>query len=1135
FSALFELRRSKEQTAVNVLNTALITSRFFEQNRIYRSKFGVFEFGVKVGIGFGHCYSGIVGSCTEKSYYFSGPAVDLCAMAEHNAEKGDVWISGSAFKFLKTYIKSSKTNSISGHVFYRVDKVKPLKPETETYKTKRSEKELIHTLAGRPESEFPVGEFRNIISVFISFEGNVDLQELMEYIYKLKDDYGSSHPVIDFGDKGGNILLFFGAPVSFENNSFRALSLILKILEFAAGDFKLRAGLAKGVVYCGFNGSDLRNEFTCLGNTVNQSARFMMKADWGQIFIDQELAREKNFVAEHIDDIQYKGRKGLIPTYRLIRKIDLKDIFFKGGFVGRKRQKRRIKKFLDPLFIKKDAGTLYIDGEAGIGKSRLVNQIRREILNSKDTDKKKIEWLYFVCDDVIKDPYNPLKYFFKRYFDLKDGDRPEKNLAKFFSELKYELKEHREYLAFFLDLPVDKSIILSQDSVERQNNIILALLAFFKAVIERSPVVFEIDNAAFIDQYSLEFFQRLAFETKRDPTAFIFNCRYKDNGDRFDFGLVKQKRLKLKELSMADLGELVEDRLKTNKIPAKTFRLIKQKSAKNPFFAEQIIHFLEDNSILDKKFNIISEKEIPSGLEQIVIARVDKLSAELKEILKTASVQGNEIMISILTDLFKNKYGSLNKYFKMLESEDIWILFNEFTYLFKMSVMRDVIYQMQLKKTLRKIHDLTGKSIENLFKKEIDRYYSTLAFHFDNAENIEKALKYHKKAGYKLRDAYQNKAASEHFDRWTELFLSKYKNELGESELTKEGKRYIDQLIEVCLLRFHFHFAIFQDMNTGSTIIDELLKLYGSTKNDLLRALIKIDHANLLSYQGKTEEANSNLNTSRVILEKLEDNARLTVVNLAMGKNFMATGNFDKALEFYNKGLTHAKKVKKPVQRAKMISMAYGDIGVVYDYSGDFEKALKYYHQQLEICEKHNLKMEKAAVIGNIGVIYHLKGDLITAKTFYEEKLNISNELGKINEVASALNNIGYLYKDRSNYSKALKYFKKSRTISRGLKDNLSIANSTINIGHVYKMQNDYQRSEKEFLDAIEISERFEYKHLIAEGMTELADLYFQICDRKKAEEYCQKGLRNAKDIGFGEYIEKGEALLKKIKKDEKL
>ena len=1132
FTAIFELKTDKGSVAANVLQAALITNNFFEENKIYSSRFGDFEFGVKVGIGYGECVCGIAGSDKEKTYYFSGNAVDLCAMAEHNAEKGQIWASESAFSDMREKVTEFSQSELYRLKFFRIIKTSVFKTDRSGYVPKVFDKELVHTMAGKKEVEFPVGEFRDVISVFISFQGNAELSSLMETVYKLKDMYGGSHPVLDFGDKGGNILLFFGAPVSYENNSFRALSFIMR-LRYSASGFDIRAGMARGIVYCGFNGSELRNEFTCLGNTVNQSARFMMKAAWGQVLTDRDLSGEKQFWFSDLGALEYKGREGLIPTYALEGKTEVKEVFFKGSFVGREKELSKLRKYLKPLDNGRNGGIIYIDGEAGSGKSRLTNHIRLEY--EKNRTRQPVKWFYFSCDDIIREPYNPFKYFFNRYFDLED-DAEEQNTEKFDQKFKAilerteskkqksVLESRRDYIAYFLKLKVNDPSILLEEPNERQNSVAMAITDFFRTFTERSALVFEIDNGSSIDQDSLKLISRIAGALKRSPFAVIFNCRFKDNGEAYNYSFSKQKRIKLNKFTKSEFKDLVKDRLKLKTLPKDTLSILEEKSRFNPLFLEQIAIYITDNSVLDSKNRIKDPANLPVGMNQIILARIDKLKTNLREIIKTASCIGNEIALDLLSYLFRNKYSDISAYLTDLEKEDIFILFSEMSYLFKYGVIRDVVYNIQLKKVLRELHGEIGEAIENLHTKNIENYYSILAYHYENAENAEKALLYHEKAGYQAKDNYHNDQALYHFDR-AAYFIS-VKNGITEDEWVvkykeldrNEMKRYI----EINLRKFHFYFVFNQNIEASSRIIDKIIFLADNVGDDSLISNILVEKSLLLANKGDYKESNKNLLKSIGIFKRLGIYNKISLAFNTLGKNHMTIGEIKQANDYYDQGLNYAKQIENDSERERIESKLYGDIGVMYDYSGDFEKALDFYSRQLAISEKQNLKIDKASALGNIGVVYHLTGNLSKAREFYEEKLRISEELGRRLDIAQILNNLGFLYKDLNNLKKAIKFHKQSYSISQELNDYNTMASSSINLGHVYKAQEEYKKAEKAYSNGIALSDRYGLKHNLAEGMIELSDLYFRTENRDSALKYLKRGLATAEEIGFAEYIEKG-------------
>jgi len=146
FTALFEPGDDPNKTAVNVLDSAVITNRFFAENNIFKSKFGDFEFGVKVGLAYGECSCGIVGSEDERTYYFSGSAVDLCAMAEHNASKGDIWMSETIFPFIKEYLSGTEESELYGLKFYKAVRINQFEAEIKKYKAAEFDKKHIYRL-----------------------------------------------------------------------------------------------------------------------------------------------------------------------------------------------------------------------------------------------------------------------------------------------------------------------------------------------------------------------------------------------------------------------------------------------------------------------------------------------------------------------------------------------------------------------------------------------------------------------------------------------------------------------------------------------------------------------------------------------------------------------------------------------------------------------------------------------------------------------------------------------------------------------------------------------------------------------------------------------------------------------------
>ncbi len=454
FTALFPITRPRPpiaRQALRVLAAASEIQGVFAGHPVYRSKYGDFDFGVKVGLAIGDTEWGIVGreptpnpsqegnaessllgdvlsvskggdiGVGSLTYYFKGEAIDGCAQAEHQAEKCEIWATKDFFRLVEPLVaqKTEHTACVC------IDVVTPDRfPKPVRWKPWQIDPDVLRVFYGDDLVQFRQAEFRKIVSVFVAFDQVDDLNGFVRMVLQELCTYSGTISRLDFGDKGGNLLFFFGAPVLYENTPTRALQFILSVkqalVDGGQEKVKLRAGIATGVSYCGFNGSELRAEFTCLGNAVNQSARFMMKAAWGQILVDREMAGNPQFQTRHLGDFVYKGRAAPVPTYELLRQNTLADTFYHGTMVGRERELRQLERMVNPIFQGTFDGIIYVDGVAGMGKSRLVHELRQRL-------EAKVTWWYLPCDEILRKSFNPIVYFLSDYFAQSEDHSVEHN------------------------------------------------------------------------------------------------------------------------------------------------------------------------------------------------------------------------------------------------------------------------------------------------------------------------------------------------------------------------------------------------------------------------------------------------------------------------------------------------------------------------------------------------------------------------------------------------------------------------------------------------------------------------------------------------------------------------------------
>ena len=287
------------------------------------------------------------------------------------------------------------------------------------------------------------GEFRGNINVFINIHGDPSrehLTYLVRQVFDLQAQYGGVLNRIDFGDKGCSLLLFWGAPFSYENDVQRALNFTLDLQD--ATNLSLRAGVTTSIAHTGFIGSELHEEYTCYGIGVNMSARLMTGAPWDSIWVDEVIGRQAGsaFDVEFEHKQNFKGFSEPQPVYVLLgrKHVDLES-FYQGQLVGRDRELERLRRFADPLIaenaVERFAGMALITGDMGMGKSRLAHDFQRQ-LEQEFQGEAAPQWFICQTDPMLRQPLNPLRYWLRHYFEQSKTQSGSRNKRAFSRKLR---------------------------------------------------------------------------------------------------------------------------------------------------------------------------------------------------------------------------------------------------------------------------------------------------------------------------------------------------------------------------------------------------------------------------------------------------------------------------------------------------------------------------------------------------------------------------------------------------------------------------------------------------------------------------------------------------------------------------
>ena len=1100
FTAVF-----KDDNGRRAITAAFNIHKFFTENPSLYHKGQAFKISAKAGISIGK-FNWIAAKGEEnlRHFLFFGDVVDEAAEAEHHCTANDICINDKVYTLLK---KDCCTHIKEGAYF--VDELlvpAETKPAATEPKIEDLEIFIPHTVI---EQEIP-GEFREVVSLFISYQISKELSEIekmLEYLASYVQKYGGYISGFDFGDKGATLLALFGAPVSYEDNLERAIDCVAEIRKNCKTE--LRSGITQGVVYAGFVGSPKRAAYTALGDNVNLSARVMMKAPYGADWIAGKAAEKAKsvFELESKGDFAFKGIDVPIEVFEIKGHLKVEEeASFSTTFTGRTAELKQLFETRDKC---RENNRLYcstIYGEAGIGKSRLIYEVRKNSNND-------FRVLTLKTDTILRQSLNMFTSFFHTLFNQNENATTEENHVAFekaWAALSTEIINKKEafeaskaYIAALAGIFWEGSVYDILDAKSRYENTIYAVCDFFSAIAETKPLMLVLDDMHAADSDSLTIARALVKALDDYPVALYIMSRLNDDGTKPEILVNTDERFNV----------IVIDKMQKSDIPMMIKNILGEKGNRelndfvfsrtdgNPFFIEQLVLFMKDKKYIQKTgkyYALTSNKaEVPSGVNSLLVSRLDRLSQHLKDLVFRASVLGNNIDLLVLNDIAQDQ-DKLNipNLLKEGVNELVWNEASSLLYSFRHALLRDAAYSMQLKARLKEIHKKVANAIEKNYKDE-EKFFSTLAFHYEKAEDLEKEIIYLKKAADYAKSQYHNQEAEKMYEKLLTILKD-------EKEIIKVGH----SLAQV--------YQIEGKWDLTEKLFKESLERSQKIGDELLIATSMKELANMMLQKGRYDEANPLLDEAEKLYTKLDNTKGKCDVEGYRGLIHYYKGELDDAVEHFTEKLRLAEIIDD--KSAKALSYRY--MGGVAYYRGDYQKALQHYKNQLKISKENENLLDVAVAENNIGLIYSYINDFKNAAKFYRRALETYKKVGIRQYICYTSNNLGELKYWLGEYEEAKSLIEDQLAIATELGIRRHVALAHLILGNIAKKELLYEKSEEHYLQAITIAKELNANNILCEFMFEYADLLFRMKQYDKAEEINNEAGRiivevNRKDLQF--------------------
>lgn len=1204
-TAVFPLETTIADTLQRACQTGLRMQQFFDQQRTIVTPYGTFPVSARVGIGVGNVEWSIlhsqIGACIDDTnengnenssarstgnsnmgamgtYFFRGTAINTCAQAEQYATQGDVILNTEGFCMLQQGGWSIEATHLDTHVKLHAIAINEhpfslfIPPPMSRDMVKAFVLEdVLNLVAGGAQAEF-----RHIAVAFISFDETLTWDVLHRFvmtIMELTHLYGGYFNKLDFGDKGAKILVLFGAPVTHENDSERAADFLLNLRDRTSG-VPWRAGLTTGLVYAGIMGGEERCEYTAIGDAVNLAARLMMKASHGAIWTDATLARRlrmQGYLLEPIGSFDLKGKQHAVIIERLEHKQFAPDAQLHSvPMIGRESELAHLVEWASPIVRGTWGGLIAIYGEAGIGKSRLLDALHQWFTRESSTP---ITW--FVCEsnDNIRQSLAPFKKWLYAYFDQSPTNTPEENKANFtyiLDELLAttrrkentipplatatieELEQKYSFLGDLIGLSWSDSLYeqMAKEPELRFENTLYVIKTLLQATCMYQPVVLQIEDLHALDSDSFKLITLLSRTMHTSPFVLVGTSRYRDDGSHIPLELeddVPYHTLNITSLPESDVGVLASHIL--GHAPMEELALfLTEKTSGNPFFIEQLaLHLRERGDIVlrdDETWDIARQDiiDVPLNINAVLIARLDRLDPQIKQVVQTAAVLGREFSVLVLTHMLAG-HEHVAEHVAAAETQHIWSNIREQHYLFRHALMRDAAYDMQLRARLRSLHKQAGAAIEAVYLDDLPPHYAELSYHYGKAGDTQRERTYAQLAGTYAANRFANDEAITYLSRALELTPEDATNDIYDLLKTREcvydrqGRR--DQQSHD-LTRLSTLANDMGDVTLQATVALQQSH-YGHVTGHYHIAIAAAKKAIILSqnqaettltarghlYWGQALWSQSNYDDARQQLERALELARTVGIRevegeclFYLGKVIYAEGDYTAAYKMGEQALSHYRALNDQPGEARTLN----HLANIVNQQSEYALATSYYQQALEIHQRTGDRYQQGIVLNNLAINYQHQDDFSMAVPYFEKTLETCSAVGDKQGMGIALSNLGGLWNDQGDYRRATACYKQALPILHNIGDQYNMGVVLDGLGLLAYYQGDYQSATGYYQQAFDLFQSVGAQQWIARVHSVQALILHTIGQNEQALTVGQEALRMTRDEEY--CFEAGSALL---------
>jgi len=754
---------------------------------------------------------------------------------------------------------------------------------------------------------------------------------------------------------------------------------------------------------------------------------------------------------------------------------------------------------------------LLVSGEAGLGKTRLVQELQREA--------RSVGMLSLVGHCLYQEdpnPYLPFAEILQSYLDTRETmvGMPDGEEQDEIGHLIARLSSFLPYTA----APQDTASHEVLGWADAQTALFETIRQVLVALTQKQPLLLLVEDLQWASATTLRLLHYLARNVRSSSILIIGTYRTEDiqeegYGDPHPLLEITRRMSRerlFQQITLAPLGHKQSDDLVRRVIPgvsenADFLGLVYRETEGNPFFILEALRLWQEEGKLiytETGWRLTAKAEemrVPQRVHDVVARRVERVDDAGREVLDVAAVMGRRFTVETISAALGLPRVELLRRLGRLEKKHQLIHFDSGHYAFTHHVIRDVLYE-ELAEPLRvEYHLILARRLEELFAGRLDDVVYDLAHHFCHGADYKAGLRYAQAATDRAEKQWALEEAL-HFNNLALQALSHLPADAHYAQQELATRRRRAALLQIA-----------GEQDNAAEQLEKALQLSQSLGDTFQEAEVLTELARTHARRGEWGLSLELAEKAMGLAERAGNSPTIAQALSVRGMVLFQTGRWEDALDSLRWATGLVEGNTQSLLRARLL----GNIGNVLDAQGCKDEAIQHYQQAIQVFEADGRILDSARGQLNLGFVYTSMGKLLEAEICYQDALASFTKTGDVYHTALAHQHLAELTLARGDAHAATELCRTARETFTRIGDHLGIADTSRILARIAVNGGDVDQAQRYFARAIESYQELGDRLNWAETARELGKLLTHTEAQDQALEYMQAAHATYTELGL--------------------